>query len=165
MIFVTVGTHEQPFNRLIKKVDSLVKDGVIKEQVVMQIGYSTYRPKYCKYKTMFSFDEMSKYIDGARIIITHGGPSSFIEVLKTGKTPIVVPRLKKYDEHINNHQVEFVKLIQEKYNNIIPIYNVDNLMNSIINYDKLVKNKYKSVSHNKEFNKELGFIVKELFNN
>lgn len=35
MIFVTVGTHEQPFNRLIKKVDDLVADGAIQEKVVM----------------------------------------------------------------------------------------------------------------------------------
>ena len=30
MIFVTVGTHEQTFNRLIKKVDDLI----IKEKVI-----------------------------------------------------------------------------------------------------------------------------------
>lgn len=38
MIFVTVGTHEQPFNRLIKKVDELKRDGVIQEDVIMQTG-------------------------------------------------------------------------------------------------------------------------------
>ena len=48
MIFVTVGTHEQPFNRLIRKIDELKRDGIIKEEVIMQIGYSTYEPKYCK---------------------------------------------------------------------------------------------------------------------
>ena len=48
MIFVTVGTHEQPFNRLIKAVDELKRDGVITEDVVMQTGFSTYEPKYCK---------------------------------------------------------------------------------------------------------------------
>ena len=48
MIFVTVGTHEQPFNRLVKAIDKLKKDGVITEDVIMQTGYSTYEPKYCK---------------------------------------------------------------------------------------------------------------------
>ena len=46
MIFVTVGTHEQPFNRLIQKVDELKKDGVITEDVIIQTGFSTYEPKY-----------------------------------------------------------------------------------------------------------------------
>ena len=41
MIFVTVGTHEQPFNRLVKAVDELKKDGVIVEKVIIQTGYST----------------------------------------------------------------------------------------------------------------------------
>lgn len=44
MIFVTVGTHEQPFNRLIKKVDDLVANGNIKEKVIVQTGFSTYIP-------------------------------------------------------------------------------------------------------------------------
>ena len=58
MIFVTVGTHEQPFDRLIKKIDCLVKDAIIKEEVFIQIGYSNYLPKYCKYEKMLPFDEM-----------------------------------------------------------------------------------------------------------
>ena len=50
MIFVTVGTHEQPFNRLIQKIDELVRDGEIEDDVFMQIGYSTYEPKYTKWE-------------------------------------------------------------------------------------------------------------------
>ena len=42
MIFVTVGTHEQPFNRLIQKIDELKKDGTIQDDVIIQTGFSTY---------------------------------------------------------------------------------------------------------------------------
>ena len=56
MIFVTVGTHEQQFNRLIQKVDELKRDGYIKEDVFMQIGYSTYKPQYCQWQYMISYD-------------------------------------------------------------------------------------------------------------
>lgn len=49
MIFVTVGTHEQPFNRLVKAVDELKRDGIITEDVIMQTGFSTYEPKYCQW--------------------------------------------------------------------------------------------------------------------
>ena len=48
MIFVSVGTHEQPFNRLVKAVDDLKKDGVITDEVIIQTGFSTYKPKYCQ---------------------------------------------------------------------------------------------------------------------
>ena len=107
MIFVTVGTHEQPFNRLIECIDSLKRDGVIEEEVIIQTGYSTYEPKYCTWEKMFPFQEMTRFVREARIVITHGGPSSFIMPLQVGKTPIVVPRKQKFNEHVNRPQVFF----------------------------------------------------------
>ena len=135
MIFVTVGTHEQPFNRLIKEVDRLVADGKIKEKVVIQTGFSTYIPEHCEWHKMMSFNEMNQYVESAHMVITHGGPASFIEVLQKGKIPIVVPRMEKYGEHINNHQVEFVKLIDHKMHNIIPVYNMKDLNQTRLDYD------------------------------
>ena len=70
MIFVTVGTHEQPFNRLVKKVDALVANGSIQEEVVMQTGFSTFKPEHCKWQKMMSFDEMQQNLKNARIVIT-----------------------------------------------------------------------------------------------
>ena len=93
MIFVTVGTHEQPFNRLIQKVDELKKDGVITEDVIIQTGFSTYEPKYCQWSKLIPYQQMIKNVADARIVITHGGPASFIMPLQIGKTPIVVPRI------------------------------------------------------------------------
>ena len=52
MIFVTVGTHEQPFDRLLKKIDELKKNGIIQEKVIMQTGFSTYEPKYCEWSKL-----------------------------------------------------------------------------------------------------------------
>ena len=124
MIFVTVGTHEQPFNRLIECIDNLKKDGVIQEDVIIQTGYSTYEPQYCTWQKLYPYQEMIKLVDEARIVITHGGPSSFIMPLQIGKIPIVVPRRKKYDEHVNNHQVEFATAVKERYGNIIVVKNI-----------------------------------------
>ena len=50
MIFVTVGTHEQQFNRLIRHIDNLKKSKDIKDEVFIQTGYSDYVPKFCKWK-------------------------------------------------------------------------------------------------------------------
>ena len=160
MIFVTVGTHEQPFNRLVKKIDDLVAEGTIKEKVVIQTGFSTYKPVHCEGHKMMSFEEMQNTLKDARIVITHGGPSSFIEALQFGKVPIVVPRQEKYHEHVNNHQVDFTELIEKRMNNIIPVYDIDQLANTIEKYDKVVKTKNAGESsNNKQFNEQLEQIV------
>jgi glycosyltransferase, family 28 len=127
MIFVTVGTHEQQFNRLIKKIDQLKKDGHIKDDVFIQTGFSDYIPESCDWKKFLSYEEMIQKIKDAKIVITHGGPSSFILPLQYGKTPIVVPRMKKYDEHVNDHQVEFCRKYNSLNNNIIVVVNIDEL--------------------------------------
>lgn len=163
MIFVTVGTHEQPFNRLIEKMDELVANGDIKEKVVIQYGFSTYEAKHCEMHKMMSFDEMQQTFKNARIVITHGGPSSFVEALQYGKVPIVVPRQLKFNEHVNNHQVDFTKLISERMNNIIPVYDIANLGKTIANYDAIVMTKNSGESsNNKKFNADLEKIVEGL---
>ena len=78
MIFVTVGTHEQPFNRLIQKVDELKRDGVIKDDVIIQTGFSTYEPKYCQWSKLIPYQQMVKNVADARIVITHGGDGDII---------------------------------------------------------------------------------------
>lgn len=114
MIFVTVGTHEQPFNRLIQCVDNLKKDGIITEDIIIQTGYSTYKPKYCKRQKLLPYQEIRRLVDEARIVITHGGPSSFIMPLQIGKTPIVVPRKHEFNEHVNDQQIEFAKNVAQR---------------------------------------------------
>ena len=75
MIFVTVGTHEQQFDRLIKKIDELKKDGFIKEEVFIQTGYSDYEPKYCKWSKLIPYKEMEQKVkeaaQSAMVIIDH----------------------------------------------------------------------------------------------
>jgi hypothetical protein len=78
MIFVTVGTHEQPFNRLIQKIDELKKDGTIQDDVIIQTGFSTYEPKYCQWSKLIPYQQMVKNVADARIVITHGGARDII---------------------------------------------------------------------------------------
>ena len=164
MIFVTVGTHEQPFNRLVECIDNLKRDAVIQEDVVIQTGFSTYEPKYCTWKNLFSYQEMLKLVGEARMVITHGGPSSFIMPLQIGKTPIVVPRQHKFNEHVNDHQVSFSKAVADRMGTIIVVDDMDKLGTTIINYDKIIggmKNELKS--NNIRFNEKLEKIVNEMF--
>ena len=136
MIFVTVGTHEQPFNRLVEHIDKLKGEGVIQEEVIIQTGYSTYEPRHCKWQKLFPYTEMIELVEQARIVITHGGPSSFIMPLQIGKIPIVVPRKKEFGEHVNDHQVEFVKIMAERYGSIKVIEDIEQLASVIKNVDK-----------------------------
>ena len=165
MIFVTVGTHEQSFERLVKKVDDLKRDGVVDEDVVIQKGYTNYEPQYCESYELVNYNDMQKYLKTARIIITHGGPASFIAPLAIGKIPIVVPRQKKFNEHVNNHQKDFVEQIVARDNTIIPCYDIDELERLIKEYDSIVKNmKDNYKSNNKLFCKKLDEEIKNIFN-
>ncbi len=163
MIFVTVGTHEQPFNRLVEHIDKLKGDGVIQEEVIIQTGYSTYEPRYCKWQKLFPYTEMIELVEQARIVITHGGPSSFIMPLQIGKVPIVVPRKKEFGEHVNDHQVEFVKAVHDRQGNIIWAENMDALTQIIFDYTKLVENKQKQqISNNTKFCHRFSELVEEI---
>ncbi|MDD6082290.1 MAG: glycosyltransferase [Oscillospiraceae bacterium] len=164
MIFVTVGTHEQPFDRLVKEIDELKGKGIIQEEVIVQTGYCTYEPKNCTWSKLIPYDDMIKNVNEARIVITHGGPASFIMPLQVGKIPIVVPRQVEFNEHVNNHQVEFSKAVAERFGNIIVVETVSELETVILNYNNIVTSLSVEIkSNNKEFNENLIKMVDNLF--
>ena len=154
MIFVTVGTHEQQFDRLIKYVDELD----LPEEVMIQRGYSDYIPRNCRAEKLLPYEKMKQYTERARIVITHGGPSSIMMPLQMGKIPIVVPRQKKFGEHVNDHQVEFVQKISGT-TDIIPVYDIEKLGDIIRDYDRIASGSAEVKSNNARFNRRLEEIV------
>lgn len=132
MIFVMLGTQNNSFQRLLEEVDKLISKHIIKEEVVVQAGYTQYQPK-CEKMKMIDFmprEELDTYEQNANFIITHGGVGSIITSLEKGKKVIAVPRLHQYGEHVNNHQTEIV----EKFNqggNIIGLQSVEELEEAI----------------------------------
>lgn len=160
MIFVTVGTHEQPFNRLIKEVDRLVENGIIKDEIFIQTGYSTYEPKFCKWSSLVSFDKMNELMQTSDIIITHGGPATFMSAIANGKKPIVVPRQEKYNEHVNDHQVDFAQQVKERYDSIEVVTDISELGNYLNRDLKIDGN---GSSNNKQFNDKLREEIRKLF--
>lgn len=158
MIFVTVGTHEQQFDRLVKAVDDLKADGTLVEAVYIQTGYSTYEPVHCAHSQFVPFRQMKSYMEGADVVITHGGPSSFIEAMAAGKVPVVVPRRGDLDEHVNNHQADFVRIVAERQGGIVPVYDVMDLSAAIERARKLSRG-VTFKSHNAEFCRELERLI------
>lgn len=137
MIFVTVGTHEQPFDRLVKAMDDLKRENLISADVFMQSGYCTYTPRFCDYAGFIGFNEMLERMAGAEIIITHGGTGSVMLALYHKKIPLVMPRQKRYGEHIDDHQVHFCRMMEGK-GKIIAAYEVEDLGAAINNYHRRV---------------------------
>ena len=161
MIFVTVGTHEQPFNRLVSYMDNWASEH--NEKVIIQTGYSTYAPTYCEYEKMYLYEQMQKYIKDARIVITHGGPSSFVPILMHGKKVIVVPRQEQFGEHVNDHQSLFCDSFAEMYDGIIVVKNIYDLDETIKQFDSSAFYKTERFeSTNSEFCEKLERIIDEV---
>lgn len=166
MIFVTVGTHEQQFDRLVRKVDELKESGVLEDEVVVQTGYSTFHPDHCRWKQWFDYDEMCECMEKARIIVTHGGPASFLPPIRLGKMPVVVPRQKQYAEHVNDHQVEFTEAVREMGAGIILTENIDELGDVLADYDRYAVEAAGhdlAGSNNLRFNQQLEELTESLF--
>ncbi len=105
-IFVTVGSRPYPFDRLLKKLDELCEEGVIKGEMFAQTGISTYQPKHFEYKDFISQDEFLERVKWADIVVSHGASGSIMKALNAGKKVIAVTRQEKYGEHINDHQIQ-----------------------------------------------------------
>lgn len=113
MIFVTLGSQKFQFNRLLIEIDKLIEEGHIKENVFAQIGYSDYLPKNYEYKKFLDRDEFSSAMSKCDIIITHGGTGAIIGAVKQCKKVIAIPRLAKYEEHVDNHQLQIIKEFED----------------------------------------------------
>ncbi len=114
MIFVCVGSRDYQFNRLLKELDDLVKNGEITDKIVAQIGQSEYVPESFECHRFLDRDAFKKYQAEADLIISHAGTGALIGALKLGKQVIAVPRLAKYGEHIDDHQTQISGVLSEE---------------------------------------------------
>ena len=106
MIFVTVGSRGYAFNRLFEKLDELYDAKILTEPTVAQIGSSTYVPRNYRYVDFLSPQEFDEHVAQADIVVSHGASGSIMKALHAHKKVIGVSRLRKYMEHINDHQVQ-----------------------------------------------------------
>jgi UDP-N-acetylglucosamine transferase subunit ALG13 len=102
MILVTVGTNEAPFDRLLRALDGRPDDG---EELIVQHGPSPVRPPRATCVEFLPYDELVAAIGRARIVVTHAGVGSIMTALANGKRPVVVPRLARFGEAVDDHQL------------------------------------------------------------
>ena len=105
MIFVTVGSQKFPFDRLIRQVDRMAEDRTITGEVVVQTGHSGYVPRFCRGRAFYDREEFGALLERCDILITHGGAGTMVEAAKRGKRIVAVPRLARYAEHVDDHQL------------------------------------------------------------
>ena len=147
MIFVTLGSQKFQFNRLLIEIDRLVEEGKITEEVFAQTGYSDYEPKNYTYKNFLDRDEFSDIMSKCDKVITHGGTGAIIGAVKKGKKVISVPRLAKYGEHVDDHQMQIVEQFNEM-NLICGINEISELNGSLIKINNMKFNTYVSNTNN-----------------
>jgi UDP-N-acetylglucosamine transferase subunit ALG13 len=108
MIFVSVGTHEAPFDRMLDAVFALGLD----EELVVQHGPSTVRANGAIATDYLSFDDVVRHIRDARAVVMHAGVGSVMISLANGKRPIVMARRERFGEHVDDHQVELARRLE-----------------------------------------------------
>lgn len=121
MIFVTLGTQKQSFNRLLEEIENC---NILKnEEIVAQVGYTKFNSDNIKVVDFLETDEFTNYISNAEFVITHGGVGSIFSALLKNKKVIAMPRLKKYGEHVDDHQIEICEKLANM--NYIVYFNPD----------------------------------------
>lgn len=131
MIFVTLGTQKFQFNRLLRMMDDLIENKKIHERVFAQIGNSDYLPQYYEYCNFLSNNDYEEYIKNCDILVSHSGVGTIMTGLKYRRKIIVVPRLSKYGEHIDDHQTQIAQSFS-KLNYVLMYSDEDNNMEQLI---------------------------------
>jgi UDP-N-acetylglucosamine--N-acetylmuramyl-(pentapeptide) pyrophosphoryl-undecaprenol N-acetylglucosamine transferase len=110
MIFVSVGTNEARFDRLLRAVAGLGAG----EELVVQHGPSPVRPTGATCVDFLSFEQMTEHLARARVAVLHAGVGSVLAALAAGTRPVVVPRLQRHGEAVDDHQVGFGRRLHEE---------------------------------------------------
>ena len=130
MIYVTVGNHNQPFDRLIAEIDRLTPE---LGETIIQTGYSNYKTVNAKSQAYFPFDEAEEMIKHAKLVVAHAGIGTIISARKW-RTPLVIcPRRKEFSEHINDHQIEICdELAKKPRQGVLVAYQPDDIERSAL---------------------------------
>lgn len=147
MILVLLGTQNNSFVRLLQEVEKNINSGNITDEVVVQAGYTKYNSNKMKIHNLISSQEMEQLVDEANLVISHGGVGSTLQCVKKGKVVIGVPRQKKYNEHVNDHQKQLIETFASQ-GYIIAIKEVTDLEKALKQAKEFRPKKYISNTEN-----------------
>ena len=110
MIFVTLGTQDKPFKRLL----DYLENSDINDEIIVQNGFTEYESNKLKLFKYLDKDDFDNYLKKADLIICHAGVGTIVNCLKNDKKVLAVPRLSKYGEHQNDHQLQIANAYFQK---------------------------------------------------
>lgn len=125
MIFLTVGS-EFPFDRLVKAVDELARVIAPEEEIFAQIGDGKYIPQNMKWAAQLDRESFDEHLRQSRAVISHAGMGTIIKCMELQKPLLVVPRQKRFGEHVNDHQVGSARAFEAK-GDILAVYDIETL--------------------------------------
>lgn len=143
MILVTLGTQDKSFHRLLEALEKQIELGNIKEEVIVQAGNTKFQSQKMKILDFIPYEEFDHLMEKCDLLITHGGVGSIITGLKHQKKVIAVPRLRKYKEHGNDHQLQIIHSFDQK-GYILPLIDLDSFEEVLKKSVKFKPKKYKS---------------------
>ena len=129
MIFLTVGT-QFPFDRLVRAVDEAMDQGGLDEEVFAQVADSVYRPRNFEAVPYLEKDVFDKHMREASCVISHAGMGAITTALDNRKPLLVMPRLKRYREVVNDHQVAIAQKF-ERLGHLLVAYREDDVSEKI----------------------------------
>lgn len=145
MIFISVGTQKQNFKRLFHMVEN--SKVLSNHRIIAQTGYTEFSSRKIESIPFMSNELYKKYIDESDIVICHGGVGTIFDALYAGKKVLAIPRLSKYEEHVNDHQIEVCdELEKEGYILYLKEYE---LFDDVIK--KLIDNDFKKYIPNEDY--------------
>jgi UDP-N-acetylglucosamine transferase subunit ALG13 len=112
MIYVTLGTMFLGFDRLVEAADGIAAE--TGEQIILQLGNASRIPSHCEWFEFLPRDECLAIQRHARVIVGHAGIGTAIDALSAGRPLILVPRLKRFHEHMNDHQIEIAEAVERR---------------------------------------------------
>ena len=158
MIFVVLGTQKFQCNRLLEKMDQLISQGLIKDKVIAQKGNSDYAPKNYEYVDFIEKQKFEELMEQCDLLVTHSGVGTILSGKNHGKPVIVFPRLKKYGEHVDDHQLDIAKAFGKK--NLVFVCGEDDDLGELIakarnhHFDKYKSQRAKMIQLIEDFIKE-----------
>jgi UDP-N-acetylglucosamine transferase subunit ALG13 len=106
VIFATVGSTQIRFDRFICALETLSA-----EQLFVQHGPMAAPAGADRAVAYMQFPEVVESMEQADTVVCHAGAGSILCALRAGHTPVVMPRLKRFEETVDDHQVEFSRAL------------------------------------------------------
>jgi len=158
MIFVTLGTQDKGFPRLLGEIEKLINQGIIHDEVVVQAGVTKFVSNQMKIIDFLDMHEFDQHVNECTLMITHGGVGSILNGIRKNKKVIAVARRLKYDEHENEHQIEIVRAFDEM-GYIVGCLDANDLKNQYCRLHHFNTKEYKS--NNAFFCEQIKALIEE----